>query len=103
MVVWGVSYQGVILNSMTYRQQVTPEPLLGRVNTAGRMLSFGVGWTFGALGASALAGLVGLRVALVSVVAVGLLAAVFGWLSPLRRMDGRPGSPVPAGAGHRSD
>ncbi|WP_377639778.1 MFS transporter [Oryzobacter terrae] len=99
MVVWGVSYQGVILNSMTYRQQVTPEPLLGRVNTAGRMLSFGVGWTFGALGASALAGLVGLRVALVSVVAVGLLAAVFGWLSPLRRMDGRPGSVVPVGAG----
>ena len=56
MVVWGVAYQGVVLNSMTYRQQVTPEPLLGRVNTAGRMLSFGVGWTCGALGASALAG-----------------------------------------------
>jgi hypothetical protein len=26
------------------------------------------------------------------VVAVGLLAAVFGWLSPLRRLEGRPGS-----------
>ena len=91
MIVWGVSYQGVILNSMTYRQQVTPERLLGRVNTAGRMLSFGVGWTGGALGASALAGLVGLRVALVSVVAVGLLAAVFGWLSPLRQMTGHAG------------
>ena len=65
MVVWGVSYQGVVLNSMTYRQQVTPEPLLGRVNTAGRMLSFGVGWTCGALGASALAGLIGLQPALV--------------------------------------
>lgn len=96
MVVWGISYQGVVLNSMTYRQQVTPERLLGRVNTAGRMLSFGVGWTGGALGASALAGLVGLRVALVSVVSVGLLATVFAWLSPLRRMDGRPGAdPVP--------
>ena len=87
MVVWGVSYQGVLLNSMTYRQQVTPEPLLGRVNTAGRMLSFGVGWTCGALGASALAGLVGLRAALVAVVAVGLVATVFGWLSPLRTID----------------
>ena len=87
MVVWGVSYQGVVLNSMTYRQQVTPEPLLGRVNTAGRMLSFGVGWTFGALGASALAGLVGLRPALVAVVSFGLVAAVFGWLSPLRTLD----------------
>ncbi|WP_392543507.1 MFS transporter [Oryzobacter telluris] len=102
MVVWGISYQGVILNSMTYRQQVTPERLLGRVNTAGRMLSFGVGWTGGALGASALAGLVGLRVALVSVVGVGLLAAVFAWLSPLRRLDGRAGGDpdvAPAGSG----
>ncbi|HET6968736.1 MAG TPA: MFS transporter [Ornithinibacter sp.] len=87
MVVWGVSYQGVVLNSMTYRQQVTPEPLLGRVNTAGRMLSFGVGWTGGALAASALAGIVGLRPALVAVVSVGLVAAVFGWCSPLRTLD----------------
>lgn len=89
MVVWGVSYQGVLLNSMTYRQQVTPEPLLGRVNTAGRMLSFGIGWTFGALGASSLAGFVGLRPALVAAVSVGLVAAVFGWLSPLRTIDAR--------------
>ena len=35
MVVWGVSYQGVVLNSMTYRQQVTPEPLLGSTRPAG--------------------------------------------------------------------
>ena len=89
MVLWGISYQGVVLNSMTYRQQVTPEPLLGRVNTAGRMLSFGVGWTVGALGASALVGLVGLRPALVAVVSVGLVAAAFGWLSPLRTLDSR--------------
>ena len=89
MIVWGVSYQGVILNSMTYRQQVTPEPLLGRVNTAGRMLSFGVGWTGGALVASALAGAVGLRPALVAVVSVGVVAAAFGWLSPLRTLDVR--------------
>jgi hypothetical protein len=87
MIVWGVAYQGVVLNSMTYRQQVTPEPLLGRVNTAGRMLSFGVGWTCGALGASALAELVGLRPALVAVVAIGLVATAFGWLSPLRTID----------------
>lgn len=98
MVVWGVSYQGVVLNSMTYRQQVTPEPLLGRVNTAGRMLSFGVGWTAGALGASALAGLIGLREALVAVVSVGLVATVYGWLSPLRTID-REAGPPPGGPG----
>ena len=84
MVVWGVSYQGVVLNSMTYRQQVTPEPLLGRVNTAGRMLSFGVGWTCGALAASALAGFVGLRPAPRGRGLGGFVAAAFGWLSPLR-------------------
>ena len=51
------------------------------------MLSFGVGWTCGALGASALAGLIGLQPALVAVVSVGLAAGVFGWLSPLRTID----------------
>jgi MFS family permease len=90
MVVWGVSYQGSVLNSITYRQQVTPDHLLGRVNTAGRMLSFGVGWTAGALGAGALAAVVGLRGALVAVVSVGVLAAVAGWLSPLRTLSDPP-------------
>lgn len=89
MVVWGVSYQGTVLNSITYRQQVTPDHLLGRVNTAGRMLSFGVGWTGGALGAGALAAAIGLRGGLVAMVSVGLLAAVFGWLSPLRTLTDR--------------
>ncbi|MBM6401865.1 MFS transporter [Phycicoccus sonneratiae] len=87
MALWGVSYQSVVLTSITYRQQVTPEHLLGRVNTAGRMLSFGVGWTTGALGAGAAAGLLGTRGALVTVVSVGVLAAVFGWLSPLRTLE----------------
>lgn len=41
MVVWGVAYQLVIMASITYRQQVTPERLLSRVNTGGRMLSWG--------------------------------------------------------------
>lgn len=90
MAVWGVAYQSVVLTSITYRQQATPEHLLGRVNTAGRMLSFGVGWTAGALGAGAVAGLLGTRTALVSVVSVGVLAVVFGWLSPLRTMHRDP-------------
>lgn len=87
MALWGVAYQSVLLTSVTYRQVVTPEHLLGRVNTAGRMLSFGVGWTAGALGAGAAAGLLGTRGALVAVVSVGVVAAVFGWLSPLRTLE----------------
>lgn len=93
MVGWGIAYQAVVLTSITYRQQATPEHLLGRVNTTGRMLSFGVGWTAGALGASAVAGVLGTRGAMVAIVSVGVLAAVYGWLSPLRTLRE---TPVPA-------
>ena len=52
LLVWGSAYVLVIVNAVSYRQQVTPENLLGRVNTAGRMLSWGVGLDV-RLGASA--------------------------------------------------
>lgn len=87
MVVWGISYQAVIIASVTNRQEATPEPLLGRVNTVGRMLSFGVGWTLGALVAGALAGQIGLRPAMTTIVLAITVAVVFAWLSPLRKAD----------------
>ncbi|WP_460934571.1 MFS transporter [Phycicoccus ginsengisoli] len=90
MVGWGVAYQLVVINSLTYRQQVTPEHLLSRVNTAGRMLSWGLGWTFGSLVAGGLASQWGVRRAMVGVVAVGVLAAAYAWLSPLRRIAAEP-------------
>lgn len=98
MIGWGVAYQLVIINSLNYRQQVTPEHLLSRVNTAGRMLSWGLGWTIGALAAGALAEQVGVRPAMLSIVAVGLVAAAYAWLSPLpqiARVDAeRAGTPA---------
>jgi MFS family permease len=84
MVVWGLAYQLVIIAALTYRQQETPEPLLSRVNTAGRMLSWGVGWTLGSLAAGALAEQVGTRPAMLALVSFGVVAAAFAWLSPLR-------------------
>ncbi len=45
---WSCAYTMIAVNSISYRQQVTPEYLLGRVNTAGRMLTWGLGWTIGA-------------------------------------------------------
>ncbi|AKU17484.1 MFS transporter [Luteipulveratus mongoliensis] len=84
MVVWGVAYQVVLIASLTYRQRVTPETMLGRVNTAARMLSWGVGWTVGSLGASALARAVDVRAAMATLTCAGLLAAVLAWVSPLR-------------------
>jgi MFS family permease len=97
IVVWGVAYQLVIMASITYRQQVTPERLLSRVNTAGRMLSWGVGWTLGALCAGALAEQVGTRRAMLALVGFGLVAAAFAWLSPLRQLAGEPARERAAG------
>ena len=84
MVAWSVAYTLVAVNSITYRQQVTPEHLLGRVNTAGRMLSWGVGWTGGTLLAGVVVGAVGLRPTLTAFAAVALVGVVVAWTSPLR-------------------
>ncbi len=83
--VWGVVYQLVIVASLTYRQMVTPEHLLSRVNTAGRMLSFGVGWTLGAIVSGTVASQVGVRPAIIAMTSLGIFAAVFAWTSPLRQ------------------
>jgi MFS family permease len=45
---WSCAYTMVVVTSISYRQQVTPEHLLSRVNTAGRMLAWGLGGTVGA-------------------------------------------------------
>lgn len=85
-VLWAGSTTLVVINSVTYRQQVTPEHLLGRVNTAGRMLSWGCGWTGGALLSGVLVGPLGLRPTMFAFAAVLSLAVLFAWTSPLRRI-----------------
>jgi MFS family permease len=84
LLVWSGAYTLVVVNSVSYRQQVTPEHLLGRVNTAGRMLAWGAGWTVGAASAGMLSSVVGLRPTLHAVTCVGLLAVLVAWTSPLR-------------------
>jgi MFS family permease len=90
LMTWSVAYSLVVVNSITYRQQVTPEPLLGRVNTAGRMLSWGVGWTGGAVVAGALAQQVGTQAALVVMASLTVPGVVVAWTSPLRRPGSSP-------------
>lgn len=85
LMVWSVFYTTVVINSISYRQEVTPEPLLGRVNTAGRMLSWGVGWTGGAFLAGALAGTVGVQATMVACTAVSFVGVLVAWTSPLAR------------------
>jgi hypothetical protein len=86
LAVWGVFHQLVVVNSITYRQQVTPEHLLGRVNTAGRMLAWGFGWTAGAFLAGVLVGWLGLFATLVLLSLTEVVGAVVAWTSPLRRL-----------------
>jgi Transmembrane secretion effector len=85
LLTWGVAYTMVVVNSISYRQQVTPEHLLSRVNTVGRMLAWGVGWTGGAAAAGVLSSVVGVQTTLHLVTLVGLVAVVVAWMSPLRR------------------
>lgn len=84
---WSCFYTLVVVNSISYRQQVTPEQLLGRVNTAGRMLAWGVGWTSGAAAGGVLAHLFGVREAMVLMAGMGVVACGVAWTSPLRRVE----------------
>lgn len=89
-VLWAAATTLVVINSVTFRQQVTPEHLLGRVNTAGRMLSWGLGWTGGALLSGVVVGPLGLRPTMLLFALVVVGAAVFAWASPLRGIARQP-------------
>jgi MFS family permease len=94
LVAWGAAYMAVVINAVTYRQQVTPEPLMSRVNTTGRMLSFGLGWPVGSVLGGVVAQAAGPRAGMLAGAAVLVAGAVLAWLSPLRT-EGRV--PVTAG------
>ncbi len=85
---WGGVYMLVVVNAITFRQQNTPEHLQSRVNVAGRMLSWGLGWPVGALLGGAVAAVAGVRVALVAAALVTAVGAALAFLSPLRRASG---------------
>ena len=85
LLAWSAAYTLVAVNSISYRQQVTPEHLLGRVNTAGRMLAWGMGWTGGAFLAGVLAGPLGVRPTLFVMAAVAFVGVVVAFASPLAR------------------
>jgi MFS family permease len=85
---WSCVYTLVAVNSISYRQEVTPEPLLGRVNTAGRMLAWGLGWTTGALVGGVLSDILGVQTAMSAMAALGIVACVVAWTSPLRESRG---------------
>jgi MFS family permease len=81
---WGAAYILVVVNAITYRQQVTPDHLMSRVNTTGRMLSFGLGWPVGAVLGGVVSQAAGPVAGLLSGAVVLAGGAVGAWLSPLR-------------------
>jgi len=93
---WGTAYSVVVLAGITQRQKLTPDRLQGRVNTAGRMLSFGLGWPLGALAGGVAAESIGPRGALLGSVAAVLAGTIAAWLSPLRAAGDRRAE-APAG------
>jgi len=95
MIAWGAAYMGVVINSITYRQQVTPEPLMSRVNTTGRMLSFGLGWPIGSVLGGVVAELTSAQGGMLAGAAVLVVGVAVAWLSPLRTEGVRPAE-IPA-------
>jgi MFS family permease len=81
---WGAAYMVVAANSVTLRQQVTPEPLMSRVMTVGRMTSFGAGFPAGAIVVGLLADTMDTGLALLLCQVSIAAATAVAWLSPLR-------------------
>lgn len=85
-VYWGAAQAIVVINGITYRQQVCPEELQSRVNTTARMLAWGAGHPLGA----ALAGAVSVaagdpRAGLAAGVVVLGGGVVMAWVTPVLR------------------
>ncbi len=83
----------VVINAINYRQQVTPEALMSRVNTAGRMLSFGAGFPLGALLGGVVARSAGPVAGMLAGAAVAAVGAIYAWMSPLRVAEAAQPSP----------
>lgn len=81
---WSSVYMVVTATSITIRQLVTPERLMSRVMTVGRMLTFGAGFPTGAFIAGVVAEQVGPARALLVCQIPLVLGSVLAWSSPLR-------------------
>ncbi|MFE2169872.1 MFS transporter [Streptomyces sp. NPDC059447] len=86
LAVWGSAYLVVLVNTMTYSQEVTPAELQGRVNTTRRMLSSGLGVPLGALVASTVTVRFGIHAGMSTAVASVALAAALVWSVHVRQL-----------------
>jgi MFS family permease len=84
---WGAAHSTVVLNAITYRQQVCPDAMQARVGTTARMLSWGVGQPAGALLAGAVATGFGPTGGLAAGAAVLAAGVVVAYASPALRTE----------------
>ena len=97
---FGVANLISVVNNITFRQEETPEDMQSRVNTTGRMLSWGLGAPAGALLGGVVAGAFGPAWGMASGSVVVVVGVTLGWFSQLGRIPARrvPAHP-PAAAG----
>ncbi|MDX8049758.1 MFS transporter [Lentzea sp. BCCO 10_0798] len=83
---WGVAGAVVVINGITYRQEVCPEELQSRVNTTARMIAWGLGRPLGAALAGALSVAAGdPRAGIAAGLVVLSAGVVTAWVSPVLR------------------
>ncbi len=80
---WSLSATLASINLMTYRQRVTPGPMLGRVNAAARWVTWGT-LPAGGLVGGLLGSWIGVRTTLWVAVVGGCLSGLWLFFSPLR-------------------
>lgn len=80
---WAMCFSGVVQNGISFRQRITPDGLLSRVNTTARVIAWD-DTPFGAALGGVLAEMLGVREAYLIMVVKVALSAVIGWFSPLR-------------------
>jgi MFS family permease len=84
-----------VVSSITLQQSLTPEHLLGRVNSATRFVAFGVAPP-AAFGAGVIADIVGIRTTLLASAVIAGVAFAYLLLSPVRQYRHPSAEPEPA-------
>jgi predicted MFS family arabinose efflux permease len=78
-----------VINVINFRQEETPEDMQGRVNTTGRMLSWGLGSPIGAVTCGVVAATFGSAAGVLLAAVVMALTTVVAWTSSLGRVPAR--------------
>ena len=78
-----------VINNISFRQEETPEDMQSRVNTTGRMLSWGLGAPAGALLGGVVAHAFGPAIGMASGSVVVVIGVTLGWTSALGRIPAR--------------